>query len=78
MKNDTAELRIPMQVGSELRVKNTGEIVVDNPEIELALDKRAADAVLSYRFDQIAGEHIFRLLDPIADHQHLSKHHRDD
>lgn len=67
-----------MQVGSELRVKNTGEIVVDNPEIELALDERAADAVLMYRFDKAAGEHIFRLLDPVADHQHLSQHRRDD
>jgi hypothetical protein len=78
MKNDSGALRIPMQVGSEVRVKNTGEVVVDNPEIELANDKRAADAVLSYRFDRAAGEHIFRLLDPVADHQHVREHRRDD
>jgi hypothetical protein len=72
------QLRIPMQVGSELRIKNTGEFVIDNPEVELAENRRAADAVLSYRFDRTAGEHILRLLDPVADHRHLREHHEDD
>jgi len=57
---------IPMQVGTELRIKNTGDLVVGNPEIELAEDQRAADAILSYTFDQAAGEHILRLLKPVA------------
>jgi hypothetical protein len=30
------EEKIPMQVGSELRIRNSGEIVIDNPELELA------------------------------------------
>jgi hypothetical protein len=72
------QLKIPMQVGSELRIKNTGEIVIDNPEIELADDKGAADAVFSYRFDRTAGEHILRLLDPVADHRHLREHREGD
>ena len=72
------QLRIPMQVGSELRIKTTGELAIDNPEIELAPDLRAADAVLSYRFDRTTGEHILRLLDPVADHRHLREHHEDD
>jgi hypothetical protein len=72
------ELRIPMQVCSELRIKNTGELVVGNPEIELSGENTAADAVLSYRFDANAMEHILRLLEPVADHDHLRKHRRDD
>jgi hypothetical protein len=70
--------RIPLQVGSELRIRNNGEIIVDNPELELAVDPKAADAVLSYRFDPAAGEHILRLLEPVADHKHLRVHKRDD
>jgi hypothetical protein len=72
------QIRIPMQVGNELRIKNTGELVIDNPEIELAGDPRAADAVLSYHFDQTAGEHVLRLLDPVADHRHLREHREGD
>jgi hypothetical protein len=77
MKGEQAT-RIPMQVGTELRIRNNGEIVVDNPELELAVDPKAADAVLSYRFDPVAGEHILRLLEPVADHKHLRVHKRDD
>src|SRR5580704_3450109 len=40
------ETRIVLQVGSELRIKNNGDIVIDNPELELLGDDRAADAVL--------------------------------
>ena len=72
------ELRIPMQVGSELRIHKNGEIVVDNPEVELAMDPRAADATLAYRFDPAKGEYVLRLLDPVADHKHIPLHRRDD
>lgn len=72
------ETRIVLQVGSELRIKNNGDIVVDNPELELAADDRAADAVLMYRLDAQSGEHVLRLLDPVADHQHLKSHRRGD
>ena len=78
MKQEREELRIPMQVGSELRIKNDGAIVVDNPELELALDEKAADAMLSYRYDAKQGVHILRLLDPVADHQHIRLHRRGD
>jgi hypothetical protein len=71
-------LRIPLQVGTELRIRNTGEVIVDNPEVELAPDQRAADAVLSYRFDAKRGEHILRLLEPVADHAHLRRHREND
>ena len=70
--------KIVLQVGAELRVKNNGDVIMDNPELELAAEDRAADAVLLYRFDVNAGEHIFRLLEPVADHQHMKTHHRDD
>jgi hypothetical protein len=51
MNNDAEEVQIPMQVGSELRIRNSGEIIVDNPEVELANSRAAADAVRSYRFN---------------------------
>jgi len=61
------ETRIVLQVGSELRIKNNGDIIIDNPELELARDDRAADAVLIYRLDSQTGEHILRLVEPVAE-----------
>jgi hypothetical protein len=78
MKAEKSEVKIVLQVGSELRIRNNGDIVIDNPELELVRDDRAADAVLLYRFDSKAGEHILRLQDPVANHQHLKVHRRDD
>lgn len=78
MKTEPSSTRIVLQVGSELRIKNNGDIVIDNPELELAGDDQAADAVLMYRFDAQAGAHVLRLADPVADHKHLAKHRRDD
>jgi hypothetical protein len=72
------ETKIILQVGSELRVNNNGEIVVSNPELELAREDRAADAVLLYRFDPNRGEHVFRLVTPVADHQHMKVHRPND
>jgi hypothetical protein len=70
--------KIVLQVGAELRVRNNGDVIMDNPAIELANDDRASDAVILYRFDAKDGEHIFRLLDPVADHAHTKVHRRDD
>jgi hypothetical protein len=78
MNAEKSEVKIVLQVGSELRIRNNGDIVIDNPELELVRDDRAADAVLLYRFDSKAGEHILRLQDPVANHQHLKVHRRDD
>ncbi|HTV59640.1 MAG TPA: hypothetical protein VMJ93_12285 [Verrucomicrobiae bacterium] len=72
------EMKLVLQVGSTLRVRNNGDVIIDNPELELSNDDRAADAVLLYRFDSYAGEHIFRLLEPVADHQHMKHHRRGD
>ncbi len=58
--------RIPLQVGSELRIRNNGELTVSNPTIETAPALAAADAVLDYRFDAETGEHVLRLLEPVA------------
>jgi hypothetical protein len=71
-------MRVPLQVGSELRIKNNGEVTIDNPEIELAQQEAAADAVLSYRFDKATGEHVLRLIDPVADRKHLKVHRQGD
>ena len=59
--------RIVLQVGSEVRIKNNGDIVIDNPELELAADDQAADAVLIYWMDPQTGEHVLRLVDPVAE-----------
>jgi hypothetical protein len=72
------EMRIVLQVGTELRVTNKGEVVVSNPELELAREDRAADAVLLYRFNADRGEHVFRLVEPVADHQHMKVHRAND
>jgi hypothetical protein len=53
-------------------------VIVDNPELELGFEEKAADATLSYRYDAKEGVHILRLLEPLADHRHLRSHRRDD
>jgi hypothetical protein len=58
--------RIPLQVGSELRIRNNGEVNVSNPTIEAAPALDAADAVFDYRFDPQTGEHVLRLVRPLA------------
>jgi hypothetical protein len=78
MQTDQGEVKIPLQVGSELRIKNTGEIAISNPELELMNDDAAADAVLVYRFDRQADEHVLRLIEPVADHAHTKKHRQGD
>jgi hypothetical protein len=78
MALNSSETKISLQVGSQVRINNNGDIVIDNPELELVADDRAADAVLIYRFDPKTNEHILRLLDPVADHRHLKVHRRDD
>jgi hypothetical protein len=70
--------KIVLQVGTELRICNNGDVIVDNPAIELAAESGAADAVILYRFNEKAGEHVIRLLDPVADHRHTKSHRRDD
>jgi quinol monooxygenase YgiN len=70
--------KIPMQVGSELHIHNNGEISLGNPEVEVGLYQSAADATLSYRFDSGSGIHVIRLLEPVADRQHLRDHRPND
>ncbi len=61
MRRDQDGVKIPLQVGSELLIKNTGEIAISNPELELMNDDAAADVVLVYRFDRQANGHVLRL-----------------
>jgi len=75
---DNGETEIVLQVGSELRISNKGEIILGNPELELDREGAAADATLRYRFDAGKGEHIFRLIDPMADHAHTKTHRPND
>jgi hypothetical protein len=73
-----AESKIVLQVGSTVRLTKTGDIVSDNPEIELSREQNAADAMLSYTFDPQTGSHTLRLLDPVADRAHMKTHRRND
>ncbi len=68
------ETTIVLQVGTELRITNKGEIILSNPELELSREERAADATLLYKFNPGNGEHSFRLVEPLADHKHMKKH----
>ena len=72
------DMKIVLQVGTELRVTNQGEVILSNPELELAREDRAADAVLMYRFNAGAGEHVFRLVEPVADRKHVKVHRAND
>ena len=72
------EMEIVLQVGTELRITNKGEITVSNPELELAREERAADAVLFYRFNPNSGEHVLRLATPVANHKHMKVHRPND
>jgi hypothetical protein len=64
--------RIPLQVGSELRIRDNCELRVSNPTLEIMSDEHgrpldpeeAADAALDYRFDPETAEHVIRLLSP--------------
>jgi len=58
--------RIPLQVGSELRIRNSGEISVSNPTLESGPGQDEADAILDYRFDAQTAEHVLRLIRPAA------------
>ena len=60
------ETTIPMQVGTELRIKADGTIAVTNPTIELEPSDAVADAVLQYRFESETGEHVLRLAKPLS------------
>jgi hypothetical protein len=74
----TEEMKIVLQVGTELRITNKGEVILSNPELELTREERAADAVLMYRFNANSGEHVFRLVEPVADRKHVKVHRAND
>jgi hypothetical protein len=74
MTTTSDEMKIVLQVGTELRITNQGEVILSNPELELAREQGAADAVLLYKFDPKTGEHCFRLADPFADRKHTKVH----
>lgn len=75
MSANTGATEITLQVGSELRIKTSGEIVIDNPELELTHAPAAADAVISYRRDPDNGDIVLRLLKPVS-HQTAAQGHR--
>jgi hypothetical protein len=68
------EMKIVLQVGTELRITNKREVILSNPELELAREESAADAVLMYKFNPSAGVHSFRRVDPFADRKHAKVH----
>jgi len=71
-------MKIVLQVGAALRIRNNGDVTMDNPELELAADHTAPDAVLLYRFDEDTREHVLGLVEPVADHQPVKVHRAND
>jgi len=67
--------RIPLQVGSELRIRNNGEVSVSNPTVEGAPAQDVADAILDYRFDPQTSEHVLRLLEPLTRPERRRENH---
>jgi hypothetical protein len=63
---------VALQVGSELRLKQTGEFSLSNPTVEV--ENAAADAVLSIQFDPHTKEHIIRIVDPLVEHGERTPH----
>ncbi len=74
----SAGTKIVLQVGAEFRIQKNRDLIINNPELELERKERAANAVLLYRFEASTGEHVLRLLDPVADHKHVKVHRRDE
>jgi hypothetical protein len=62
----TEKVRIPMQLGSELRIRPTGELALSNPDLELEPSEAVADAVLEYSFDPETREHVIHVLEPLS------------
>jgi hypothetical protein len=62
----TEKMRVPMQLGSELRIRPTGEISISNPDLELEPSEAVADAVLEYSFDPETREHVIHVLEPLS------------
>jgi hypothetical protein len=58
-----------MQVGSELRIGKDGEVSVSNATSQAAASPVVAEAVFDYRFDPQTGEHVLRLLEPVAENR---------
>lgn len=58
MEKGTEQMRIPLQLGTEIRIKEKGELRVSNPELEIAEDDKAMQAVLGYGFDPETKEHV--------------------
>ena len=54
-----------MQVGSELRITQNGDIRLGNPTVEPGPNEMAANAVLTYYLDPLTKEHVIRLVDPL-------------
>ena len=59
-------MTIPLQIGSEIRIKSDGHIAVSNPTVELEPSDAVADAVLHYHFERDTREHVLRLVEPLA------------
>lgn len=55
-------MRIPLQRSTEIWIKTKGEVRISNPELEVAEDDKAVEAVIGYRFDPGSKQHVIRLL----------------
>ena len=66
MDTQAEKTRIPLQLGSELRITKNGEITVSNPQLEMEPSEVIADAVLEYSLDRRTGEHVIQVVEPLS------------
>jgi hypothetical protein len=60
------KIRIPLQLGSVLRITKDGQISVSNPQVEMEPSEAVADAVLDYSFDPRTGDHFIQVVEPLS------------
>lgn len=66
MAKRAEKTRIPLQLGSVLKITRNGEISVSNPDLELEPSEAAADAVFAYSFDPHTGDHFLEVVEPLS------------
>ncbi|HEY1925802.1 MAG TPA: hypothetical protein VGG58_11130 [Candidatus Acidoferrum sp.] len=66
--------RIVLQVGTDLRITNKGEIILGNPELEFGSRRSCRRRRPALQVQSEFGRTQFSLVDPLADRKHTKVH----
>ena len=66
MAVNAQKVRIPMQLGSLLKIHSNGEISVSNPELQLEPSEAVADTILEYSFEPHNCVHVIQVVEPLS------------